>query len=272
MTIGTVTGSVLDGFDRDAARRRADRIRTAAEELWDTIAVAYQQRDWLALGYASWDEYCQQEFGSLRIRIPREERAEIVASLRDSGLSLRAIEAATGLSTATSRRALAGVSNVTPDREPYPQASRAPWPERREEPEPERIDLRTGEIVPPPTFPITDVTGWTAEEIDAQIAADEAVIEAYKRSTIPAPAKVVGLDGKTYTRTEPSTPRRRPLPDQFLAASIALTDKVAVITRLADDDRFAPNAEKVATAIRSDLLRARDALQRVIDQLPERNL
>ena len=35
-------------------------------------------------------------FGISRLRLPREERAEVVASLRESGLSIRAIETATG--------------------------------------------------------------------------------------------------------------------------------------------------------------------------------
>lgn len=244
MTIETVSGSVLNGFDREAARRRADRIRTAAEELWDTIAVAYQQRDWLALDYRSWDEYCQTEFGSLRIRIPREERAEVVSSLRDSGLSLRAIQAATGLSPDTSRRALAeGVRNRTPA--------------------PERIDFITGEVLTDqrggnePPSPSTDV-----EEQESGVGSPPA----------SRPAPITGLDGKTYPRPTPSAPRRSPLPESFWRATYDLTRKVEAIVRLSEDDRFTQNVEKVATANRSDLLRARDALQRVIDQLPERKL
>jgi len=45
-------------------------------------------------------------FGTSRLRLPREERAEVVASLRESGLSIRAIAAATGLNKET-------VNNVT---------------------------------------------------------------------------------------------------------------------------------------------------------------
>lgn len=46
------------------------------------------------------------EFGQTRLKLPREERQEIVASLRDSGLSVRAIASATGMGYGTVRREL----------------------------------------------------------------------------------------------------------------------------------------------------------------------
>src|SRR5699024_7673105 len=72
-------------------------------------------RVWRSLGYASWDEYVRREFGNLSLRPPLEERQEVVQSLRDSGLSTRAIGSATELSEATVRRTLAGASNDAPD-------------------------------------------------------------------------------------------------------------------------------------------------------------
>lgn len=42
---------------------------------------------------------------SVRLRLPREDRQEVVASLRESGLSTRAIASATGLSQSTVARA-----------------------------------------------------------------------------------------------------------------------------------------------------------------------
>ncbi|WP_234539438.1 hypothetical protein [Streptomyces shenzhenensis] len=47
------------------------------------------------------------EDGEYRVRLPREERQEVVASLRDSGLSTRAIASATGIAQDTVRRDLA---------------------------------------------------------------------------------------------------------------------------------------------------------------------
>ncbi|WP_420873537.1 helix-turn-helix domain-containing protein [Mycobacterium riyadhense] len=55
--------------------------------------------------------WCRQiKHGNALVGSPREERAEVVASLRESGLSLRAIAAATGDSHMTIQRELAGVS------------------------------------------------------------------------------------------------------------------------------------------------------------------
>ena len=71
------------------------------------------------------------------------------------------------------------------------------------------------------------------------------------------------------TRPEPQTPRRAPLPDAFWRATHDLTKVTERLGRLTQDDRFPQNAEKVATANRSDLLRASDLLHQVIDSIPE---
>lgn len=99
------------GFTAGEARTLTDRIKLAVEGIWELVKVAYEGRAWVALGYESWDDYCTREFGSSRIRLPREERGEVVASLRESGLSTRAIAAATGESEATVRRSLATAPN-----------------------------------------------------------------------------------------------------------------------------------------------------------------
>lgn len=79
---------------------------------------------------------------------------------------------------------------------------------------------------------------------------------------------VTGLDGKTYTRPTPKTTPRRALPDQFFDAAFDLSKAVDRVARLADDDRFPQNAEKVAAKHRDDLIRARDALDGVIARMP----
>ena len=90
----------------DDARALTDRIKVAVEGVWHLIEQAYTTRAWSALGYASWDDYCTREFGTSRLRLPREERQEVVASLRQSGLSLRAISSATGESKSQIQRDL----------------------------------------------------------------------------------------------------------------------------------------------------------------------
>ena len=61
---------------------------------------------------------------------------------------------------------------------------------------------------------------------------------------------------------------RRPLTDQFFDAAYDLSKVTERLARLADDDRFPQNAEKVAAKHRGDLLRSIDALQGVIQRLP----
>ena len=101
------------------AEEAAELTRDIAGELefaWELISRAYRGRAWAALGYLSWDEYCTNEFGASRLALPREERAEVVQSLRSQGLSLRAIAAATGAGLGTVKRDVdAGVPNGTPD-------------------------------------------------------------------------------------------------------------------------------------------------------------
>ena len=99
---------------------------------------------------------------------------------------------------------------------------------------------------------------------DAEPSEDEGL-------SVPSPSSrsVTGPDGKQYTRPEPQAPRRRPLTDSFTDKRVELAKAVESLHRLTRDDRYPQNAEKVATANRSDLLRASDLLHQVIDSIPE---
>lgn len=99
----------------DQARALTDRIKVAVEGTWQMIREAYVTRAWAALGYDTWDAYCAAEFGTSRLALPREERREVVASLAESGLSVRAIASVTGDSHMTVQRDLN--AGVTPARE-----------------------------------------------------------------------------------------------------------------------------------------------------------
>jgi hypothetical protein len=83
------------------ARAITDRMKTGVAVMSELIKEAYQGRVWDALGYPNWDEYVTREFGTGQLRIPKEERTEYVASLRESGMSLRAIASATGMNHQT---------------------------------------------------------------------------------------------------------------------------------------------------------------------------
>lgn len=83
------------------ARELTDNIKQSVGIVWRQIERAYLGRAWIALGYESWDDYCESEFDGARLRLPREERTMVVGSLRDAGMSIRAIAAATGVDAKT---------------------------------------------------------------------------------------------------------------------------------------------------------------------------
>jgi uncharacterized protein YerC len=92
---------------RQQAEEITRTIKSRCEEIWDLLVEAYNRRADLAMGYASWDEYCTIEFRQARIQVPAEERKAVVNSMRQNGMSTRAIASATGSSATTVRRDLA---------------------------------------------------------------------------------------------------------------------------------------------------------------------
>lgn len=90
--------NVIVVLDRTEARALTERIKDTGMALRELIVQAWELIAWKALGYDSWDDYCAQEFAALELELGRDERREIVVSLRESGMSLRAIAAATGVS------------------------------------------------------------------------------------------------------------------------------------------------------------------------------
>lgn len=118
--VNTETGEVTEPLTAEQARELTDRIKVGVEAVWHLIVQAYQSGAHRALGYSSWDDYCTREFGTSRIRLPREERQEVVASLRESGLSIRAIGAATGMSTKTVQEEIRNAGVVSDHTSPKP--------------------------------------------------------------------------------------------------------------------------------------------------------
>ncbi len=98
------------------AREITNDIRRTGTVMWSQIIKAFQGRAWISLGYPSWDDYCDAEFDGARIKLPREERTTVVASLADAGMSVPAIASATGVTERTVQRdrASQGATFVTP--------------------------------------------------------------------------------------------------------------------------------------------------------------
>lgn len=111
--VNAATGELIAEMTPDEARILTDRLRTSLDITWDLIGQAFMGRAWAALGHPSWDAYCATEFPNARLRLPREERNEVIESLRAAGLSIRAIAATGVASKKTVERTIAasGVAN-----------------------------------------------------------------------------------------------------------------------------------------------------------------
>jgi len=146
------------------ARVLTARIRESVAGVWDLIVEAYTSRAWTSLGYDSWDDYTRTEFDGVRIALPREDRREVIGSLRDAGLSTRAIASAIGVNDKTVRNDLAGAEYSAPvigaDGKQYaPKPAHVTTTTRTTEATKVEhdVDLETGEITSPDSAPA--VTG-----------------------------------------------------------------------------------------------------------------
>lgn len=81
----------------DEAEECIAGIRAAVTRGWEWIAKAVNGRAWIALGYESWDAMCQDRLDGVRLALPRAERQEAVAQLREQGVSTRAIASGLGI-------------------------------------------------------------------------------------------------------------------------------------------------------------------------------
>ena len=210
-----------------------------------------------ALGYDSWADYAAAEFGPHTQSLAAPIRRELVSKLTDTGLSTRAISAATGKSIGTTFNDIhAGVQkmNTSVAEESYSDdfdlaAPVAPVPSTPAVEVHNPVDMDYGDI----EEPVDPVTGEINDEPEAE----------------PAPKTITGLDGKRYTvpQRQPAKPRREPLTDSFTHQTVKLNSLVDSFTRLIEDDRFDTNKQNIATVNGSDIKRAIDALSKVFDAL-----
>jgi protein gp37 len=191
---------VAGDLTAEEAREFVERVRASVEDIKEWIVRAVKGRAWLALGYGSWDEMCEAEFDGAVIRLPREDRREAVASLREAGLSTRAIGSALGVDQKTvvnDVRATEENSSVHPanvlslDGRTRP-ASQPPRPTR---PEPEPGLWYGG--------PVEDGLDLPAD----QDRADAAAATFDRRTDRPAPVMLTLLDhtGKGYPYPQPQS-------------------------------------------------------------------
>lgn len=239
------------------ARDLTDRIRVGVEAIWELVKQAYQSRAWSVLGYESWDDYCTREFGTSRIRLPREERQEVVSSMREIGMSTRAIASATGSDRKTIMKDVRNAEVVQSgppesenvqvtgtDGKTYTPKPRDPEPE--ESPIPRWEDVGT---VPPSKL----------------------------KNLRPSPAPGISFDDvdelnqlptEQPTMEQPEDkPRAEAITSRFTSAIVDLNRVMAKFDRIANDPNFPRHKEKVAALHRHDLTRSISELQALADQL-----
>lgn len=301
------TGEVIE-FDKAAAERRAERITLRLDAIADNyravlpmIREAIAKRDDLALGYRSPGDYVSDRFGQSLAGLGIEVRRQVVRELTEAGMSTRAIAPVVGVSQKTvDRDVRAGESPDSPDVDfAYDDFDSDPsgrwssvgpgnageescecgfylsWPEDTTDEDRATMHRLWAEHEAT-CDSLSDDTGQEVTPFGSRysVAPEESEVEepgeAVEATSPEPPARpaVTGLDGKTYTRPEPKTPRRRPLIDAFTGKRWDAQKAVESLARLVEDDRYPQNAEKVATANRSDLIRIKDQLQLVIDALP----
>lgn len=248
----------------EAARRLTDQIKLAVDATWNMVIEAYETRAWVALRYSSWDDYCTSEFGTSRLRLPREDRKEVVASLRDAGLSIRAIAAATGVGIGTVHRELAPVPNGTPEVDP-PHAVVDHNP----------VGVTDDEMA---YFnALADIPDTAFDEvIDECKAAGDLSREAVLLGIGKVPNKTIGIDGKSYPRPSkpPAPPKRKraPLHIGVRSAGWELRKSAERLRRLRDDDRWKGHVSQVAAGgLRSDLKFTVQVCQAMLDEFRDRS-
>lgn len=248
-------------MDIGAARRLSERIRLTAHSARENLArlqVLVQEAQagqaHVVLGYASWTAYLADVFGEEPLRLPRDQRQELVGYLAGEGMSTRAIAPIVGVSKAqvATDAQVSRTGHLTPD-------AASPEPETFE------CDSCHGDFG-------MDRRNHTAtglflcHECSQAHSVDTETGEVFESPEPPRP--VTGLDGKTYTRPEPrpaltpprATPRRA-LVDDARDAGQELRKVTERLQRLASDDRLTRNKDEVAAHLRHHLEQALQVCQ-----------
>lgn len=235
----------LEELGHDDAQRLTERIRLSLDSVaqtWDRlasqVAEAYQRRADKALGYESWADYAQAEFGEKTASIAAPIRRELVSTLSAEGMSTRAIAPAVGVSHMTAERDIKQVEHPV-----TPAPARARDIQVSHDGSPTPVAAPAADPEPHPSKSWSDFATAVEQQVNAQ------------------PAKVTGLDGKTYQKPKTPTPRRHSLVDDAVKASRDLAATAEKLRSIASDDRFTTNKSDIQDALRPAAALIREALQ-----------
>lgn len=202
---------------------RLDTIADNIEGVLPLIEQAKAGNAHEALGYRSWPEFVSDKFGGRLARLGRAERMPLVQLLADQGMSTRAIAPIVGVSQRTVANDVAEQNCSPADYEA--DLSDAVAGKAAADRETAAMAERFG--------------GWLKDRGDVE----SNVVD------MPEKKKITGIDGKTYSRPEPHTPRRSPLPDSYQSAMYSLQKAVERLERLHLDDRFGSNRQALVSCV-----------------------
>ena len=219
--------------------------KSHGEKFFEQIVWQVENEAWTVLGYGSWDEMREAEYGDMAVVAPRADRPQFVSRLRARGLTQQQIAGTLGASVGTVNSDLK-FSSENEAREPITNA---------------RGQQRPATYQRQPEPPTTDGVG-TADTVEPLPPFDPATGELLDDEPEPAPRP----------KPNPPKPRRRPITDQARDAGWDLRKVTDRLERIIADDRYPRNKEEVATYLRGHLLHTVEVCQDLLDQLnPEGN-
>ena len=244
------TGEVIEEMTRVEAERITSRIADKLDSIADDyeqvlplIGEALTRNAWKSLGYASPTDYVSERFSGSLKRLPLEVRRPVVKELSEAGMSTRSIAPVIGASRMAVQRDLdSGVTHR--DTSPVPKSD---------------AELLAG-------------AEWSPEDMgdEPRFTDDHGRVQAVTGNWgLPKSEKILGPDGKTYTRPEPKEhkPKAEAITSQFSSAIVDLNRLLDRFHRISTNENFQKNKSQIEALHGNDLARAISELQNLADQL-----
>lgn len=149
------TGEIVDAPSYADVRESINAAKASLEAAAEQIVWQIENRVWLVLGHADWNAMREQEYGGAAFMVPRAERPELVARMRQAGLTQQEIADTAGVGVGTVNRDLADFPDgksaappppITNARGQQRPASYAPRPTPAPRRDPESVDADVAEF------------------------------------------------------------------------------------------------------------------------------
>lgn len=102
----------MSDLTANEARASVTRAKTAGVTFAEEVVRQVEGRAWLSLGYVSWDDMRQEEYGDFAVMLPRAPRQELAAAMRRAGQTQQSIADTAGVSVDTIQRDLKAADAV----------------------------------------------------------------------------------------------------------------------------------------------------------------